>query len=143
MKKFWILYICTWEYDIFWKEFYESCEKNLLIDWDFEKHYFVWTDSKIIKWNERIHKFYQANMWWPNNTLKRFHLFLSQERELEKMDYLFFFNANLEIKLPIWQEILPKTNDMVVLIIFIYINPILNHLNFIDFATIKAQLLFL
>lgn len=114
MKKFWALYICTWKYDVFRKEFYDSCEKYLLRGWEFEKHYFVWTDSDKIKWNDRVHVFYQENLWWPDNTLKRFHIFLSQEKELEKMDYLFFFNANLELKTPIWKEILPKNDDMIV-----------------------------
>ncbi len=114
MKKFWILYICTWKYDIFRKEFYNSCEKYLLIDWDYEKHYFVWTDSDKIKWNDRIHVFYQENLWWPDNTLKRFHMFLFQEKELKNMDYLFFFNANLELKMPIWEEILPEKKDVIV-----------------------------
>jgi hypothetical protein len=45
-----ILYICTWNYDIFRKEFHESCETYLLKDCDIEKHYFVWKDSKKIKW---------------------------------------------------------------------------------------------
>ena len=114
MKKFWILYICTWKYDVFRKEFYNSCENYLLTDWEFEKHYFVWTDSDKIKWSDRIHIFHQENLWRPDNTLKRFHIFLSQEKELEKMDYLFFFNANLEIKQPIWEEILPKGKNTIV-----------------------------
>jgi len=54
MKKIGILYICTGKYDIFWKDFYLSCEKYLLNDIDengnkkFEKHYFVWTDAEGI-----------------------------------------------------------------------------------------------
>ena len=114
MKKFGILYICTWKYDVFWQEFYDSCEKNLLIDWNYEKHYFVWTDSNKIKEINRVHLFYQEDMWWPNNTLKRFHLFLSKKKELEKMDYLFFFNANLLFNMPIWEEILPDWDDNIV-----------------------------
>ncbi len=103
MKKIGILYICTGKYDIFWKDFYLSCEKYLLNDIDengnkkFEKHYFVWTDSKEI-FNEdidnNIYKFYQENLGWPGNTLMRFDMFLSRKNELEKMDYIFFFNAN-------------------------------------------------
>ncbi|MDR3168433.1 MAG: hypothetical protein LBU27_01345 [Candidatus Peribacteria bacterium] len=94
-----ILYICTGKYDIFRKDFYLSCEKYLLKN--HEIHYFVRTDAKVIfdeYQNHRIHKFYQENLGRPNNTLKRFHIFLSQESELQEMDYLFFMNANLEIK---------------------------------------------
>lgn len=113
MKKFWILYICTWSYDVFRKEFYDSCEK-FLFGCDIEKHYFVWTDSDKIKVSDKIHVFPQKDLWWPNNTLKRFSMFLSRENELKKMDYLFYFNANLEIMKPIWVEILPSSNDQIV-----------------------------
>lgn len=110
-----ILYICTWKYDIFWKDFYLSCEKYFLTD--HEKHYFVFTDSKNIfdsENNKNIHIFEQKNLWWPDNTLMRFHIFLTQKDELEKMDYLFFCNANLEIKKSIWDEILPNNNEWIV-----------------------------
>jgi len=111
--KIWILYICTGQYDIFRKDFYLSCEQFFLND--NEKHYFVFTDSKNIfdsKNNKNIHIFDQKNLWWPDNTLLRFHIFLSQKKELEKMDYLFFCNANLVIKKQIWNEILP-TNEWI------------------------------
>lgn len=110
-----ILYICTWKYDIFWKDFYLSSEKYLLKNQ--EKHYFVFTDSKNIfgsKNNSNIRIFDQENLWWPDNTLMRFHIFLSKETELEQMDYLFFFNANLEIKKEIWEEILPNSDEWIV-----------------------------
>ena len=116
MKKFWILYICTWKYDVFRKDFYESCEKYLLKNT--EKHYFVFTDSEQIKTNyknERIHIIHQENLWWPDNTLKRFHIFLNAEDELKKMDYLYFFNANLEIKKNIFEkDFLPDTDNQLV-----------------------------
>ena len=113
MKKIWILYICTWQYSIFRENFYESCEKFLLPDT--EKVYFVFTDSKQIKSNDKIHIIYQKNLWWPNNTLKRFHMFLSIEEKLKKMDYLYFFNANLEIKTTIFEEdFLPDRDNQIV-----------------------------
>jgi len=110
-----ILYICIGKYDIFWKDFYISCEKNLLRG--HEKHYFIFTDSNnIFDWenNDKIHIFPQENLGWPDNTLMRFHMFLSQRELLSKMDYLFFFNANIEIKKEIWEEILPKNEGLVV-----------------------------
>ena len=91
-----ILYICTGKYNIFWKDFYLSCEKNFIPE--VEKHYFVFTDSPEIdfeKDNKYIHKIYQENLGWPNNTMKRYEIFLNSKDEIEKMDYLFFFNANL------------------------------------------------
>jgi len=111
MKKIGILYICTGGYDILWKDFYLSTEKYFLNDLDengrkkFEKYYFVWTDVQEIFGekdnlqmveikNEKIKKIYQKNLGWPGNTLMRFEMFLSQLSELQKMDFLFFFNAN-------------------------------------------------
>ncbi|MCX6754456.1 MAG: hypothetical protein NTU81_01340 [Candidatus Nomurabacteria bacterium] len=91
-----ILYICTGKYTIFWKDFYLSMEKNFIED--SEKHYFVFTDSNDIDFeneNPRIHRIHQNDLGWPYNTLKRFHIFLEHEKELVNMDYLFFFNANL------------------------------------------------
>lgn len=93
-----ILYICTGNYTIFWKDFYLSMEKNFITNT--EKHYFVFTDSPQVDFeteNPKIHRIYQDNLGWPENTLMRFHIFLKIEKELENMDYLFFFNANLLI----------------------------------------------
>lgn len=115
IKNIGILYICTWKYNIFWKDFYLSSERHLLKDQ--EKHYFVFTDSKYIydqEKNKRIHIFYQKNLGRPDNTLMRFHIFLSIKKELEKMDCLYFFNANLEIKKDIGSEILPDETWLVV-----------------------------
>lgn len=91
-----LLYICTGEYQVFWKDFFESFEKNFLIDC--EKHYFVFTDAEKI-YNEdkceRIHKIYQKNLGWPGNTLFRYRMFNSIESELKSFDYVFFMNANI------------------------------------------------
>jgi hypothetical protein len=91
-------------------------EKNFIED--SEKHYFVFTDSPEIdfeKENSRIHRIYQKNLGWPDNTLKRFHIFLSIENQLTNMDYLFFFNANLVILEKInKEEFLPINNKNLV-----------------------------
>lgn len=89
-----ILYICLGKYDVFWKEFYLSSEKYFLPAC--EKYYYVFTDSGYIfqEENEHIIKIYQADLGWPDNTLKRFHFFDSQYESLIKYDYLFFLNAN-------------------------------------------------
>lgn len=97
MNKVGILYICTGKYDVFWKDFYLSCEDKFLPN--SEKYYYVFTDAEKIydeDNNKNIHRFFQENLGWPNNTLKRFHVFLSREKEIKQMDYLFFFNANCE-----------------------------------------------
>ena len=45
---------------------------------------------------------------------------MKQLMDIEKMDYLFFFNANLEIKERVWEEILPKKKDIIVVTKHIY-----------------------
>lgn len=111
MMKIGILYICTGKYDVFFDGFYASAEKYLLPN--SEKHYFVFTESDAIQNTDRIHKIYQERMGWPNDTLMRFHLFLNIEKELKKMDYLFFFNANYTFIQPITQEeLLPNANEL-------------------------------
>ena len=91
-----ILYICTGTYKQFWKKFYETCEKYFLKD--FKKKYFVFTDSDNIEYggqkNVKIIRIKHEH--WPNITLLRFRLFLTEENELRKQDYVFFCNSNLE-----------------------------------------------
>lgn len=113
------MYICTGKYDVFWKDFYLSAEKYLLNEPGYEKHYFVFTDAHDLfasKANPRIHIFYQENLGWPDNTLMRFHIFLTQESELSSMDYLYFANANLEVKQFISaHEFLPQGEEKLVM----------------------------
>jgi hypothetical protein len=116
MLKIGILYICTGTYDIFWKEFYKSCEKNLLTN--SEKYYFVFTDAKNIydeEHNGRIIKIFQENLGWPNNTLKRFSIFNSHKELFNECDYLFFMNANLKVMKNIGEEeFLPIKENLLV-----------------------------
>jgi hypothetical protein len=65
---------------------------------DAEKHYFVFTDSPEVAYEKEdpcIHRIFQKNLGWPNNTLLRFNIFLNHKGLFEEMEYLFFFNANL------------------------------------------------
>lgn len=107
-----ILYICTGNYVVFWRDFYLSMEKYFLPET--EKHYYVFTDSSQIDFeqeNKNIHRIYQEDLGWPDNTLKRFHVFLGHEPVISQNDYLFFCNANLEIKTTITEkEFLPMGN---------------------------------
>lgn len=90
-----VLYIATGKYDIFWKEFFDSSEKFFLID--HEIHYFVFTDADqlYMEGSSRVHKFHQESLPWPLPTLRRFSTFQKARRELEGMDFLYFFNANM------------------------------------------------
>lgn len=114
-----LLYICIGKYSIFWKDFYLSAERYFFQDRIYIREYYVFTDSPSIygeKENEHIHRICQQNLGWPDNTLMRFHMFMCMDGQLrQETDYLFFFNANMEFKVPIGKEILPSRaeNDLV------------------------------
>lgn len=107
-----ILYICTGKYDIFWKDFYLSCEKYFFTGE--EKVYYVFTDAPQI-YNENspnVVKIFQENLGWPHNTLMRFSMFQSIAERLKKeTDYLFFFNANALLLSRVGNEILPTEDE--------------------------------
>lgn len=108
MKKIGILYICTGKYDIFWKDFYLSCEKYFIKN--YEKEYFVFTDAKKIYGeveDKNIHKIYQEQLPWPLGTLLRFHIFNKHKNLYDNVDYLIFMNANLLFIDKIDDSILP------------------------------------
>ncbi|MBA4248979.1 MAG: glycosyltransferase [Candidatus Puniceispirillum sp.] len=105
-----VLYIATGRYINFWNEFYESSEKLFL-----EKHpkdYFVFTDQENFKYqkNTNVHPIHQKQLGWPYDTLLRFKMFLRIEERLKQYDYIFFFNANAKIIMPVGKEILPEGN---------------------------------
>ncbi len=89
-----ILYICTGKYDIFWAEFYNSCEANFCLS--NERHYFVFTDSPQIKSQRNITKVYQDSLGWPFNTLFRYRMFERIHDQLAQYDYVVFFNSNCQ-----------------------------------------------
>ncbi len=106
-----ILYICTGKYHVFWEDFYKSAEKNLLTD--HEKTYFVFTDYQELPFSDQsnVQVIAQEKLGWPDDTLMRFHMFRKIEYELEKFDYILFFNANLLIVAPVGEEILPNNGE--------------------------------
>jgi hypothetical protein len=108
-----VLYICVGRYVLFWKDFYQSCEKHLIQG--AEKHYFVFTDAVIPEEKDsRIHVYPTKKMGWPFDTLLRFEMFLKAESELKTMDYLYFFNANLKFVKDVGNEFLPDSREELV-----------------------------
>ncbi len=110
-KSIGILYICTGPYYLFWEDFYNSCEKNFLPN--YEKRYYVFTDAEKIyaEKNENVYKYKLENQPWPLITLLRFSTFLKIEDELKKCDYVMFSNANIICNEVITeQEFLPRTD---------------------------------
>ena len=109
-----ILYIATGRYICFFKDFYESMEKHFITN--IKKEYFVFTDSNEFVYcnEENVRKIYQKNLSWPDNTLKRFDIFLKSSNLYDNVDYLFFFNANLEVKQDIDENFLPEDDELLV-----------------------------
>lgn len=97
-KSIGILYLCTGPYKLFWEDYYNSFEKNFLVD--YKKHYYVYAESfdqglEKYKDFENITFIHIDAMPWPLITLLRFRYFLMVEDELKKHDYLMFTNANI------------------------------------------------
>ena len=108
-----ILYICTGRYTIFWDVFFQSCEQYFLPG--HERHYFVFTDGEIAYVdNGRVHRIEQPRLGWPHDTLKRFHMFSRIQEDLASFDYIFFFNANCEFRMPVDESILPSEKEGIV-----------------------------
>ena len=118
MQKIGILYICTGKYKIFWKSFFESCEKYFLPDSEYEKYYFVFTDTDRIAYEEldRVNRIHQEPLKWPYITLLRFEIFSRAIAWYEEMDYLYFFNANMLFLEKIGEEILPSDGKELVFV---------------------------
>lgn len=110
-----ILYICTGKYDLFWKDFYLSAEHFFMQGETCTREYYVFTDASKLyaeDENKHIHRIKQKNLGWPDNTLKRFHMFLQvKEQLLRETDFLFFCNANLLFVQNVGGEILPQLKD--------------------------------
>lgn len=106
-----IVYICTGKYDIFFEDFYKSSEEFFLKSCD--KKYFVWTESNLDVFDkDNVVKIHQERLGWPLDTLMRFNLFSQRREELLEFDYVFFFNANMQVVDEISEsEILPDEND--------------------------------
>ena len=108
-----ILNISIGEYCCFWEEFYNTAEKNFLTDC--QKEYFVFTDAVFLykETDEKVHKVYCEDMGWPYNTMKRFHLFMSIEKELMVFDYAIFINANAVFRQCLTSKIFLKNKDII------------------------------
>ncbi len=111
-----ILYVCTGKYIKFWDEFYKSAERHFMPGAD-QRHYFVFTDQQFAEQDlPHVTRVEQANLGWPDNTLKRYHMFLNVEHQLAQFDYLYFFNANCVFRQDVGREFLPDNNDQLVVV---------------------------
>ena len=114
-KSIGMLYLCTGPYKLFWEDYYNSFEKNFLLD--YEKHYYVYAeafDQGLEKYKdvENVTLIHIDAMPWPLITLLRFRYFLIVEDELKKHDYLMFSNANIVCDTVVTaEEFLPNEAD--------------------------------
>lgn len=110
-----ILYICTGKYHVFWKNFYRSAQQYFFRD--AKKTYFVFSDADTSLFDEPNVRFiYQKKLGWPDDTLRRFHMFSRVESQLRNYDFIFFFNANVQFQAPIGEEILPTAEEGLVVV---------------------------
>jgi hypothetical protein len=111
-----ILYICTGKYEVFWKQFYESCEKYFLPM--HSKHYFVFSDTlPAASLTEKVTLTEQSRLGWPKDTLMRFALFAPLKEKLAGYDYIFFCNANTNFVKTVDDDILQNDGRPAALIV--------------------------
>jgi hypothetical protein len=113
-----ILYVSTGKYKTFWKDFFLSSEKYFFNNSTYQKKYFVFTDAKEIDFEEKdcVYRLYQEQLSWPYITLDRFKIFQKVRIELEKMDYIYFFNANMIFIDYVAEDILPMNKNSLVMV---------------------------
>ena len=113
-----ILYICTGKYHIFFKDFYESCERYFIEK--AQKQYFVFTDNEDLITNnartEGVRTYYKKCEGFPMDSLFRFDQFLRVKEELKDFDYAYFFNSNMLFVAPIDEEFLPSSDSFTALV---------------------------
>ncbi len=106
-----ILYLATGRYICFWEEFFKSAEKFLFPD--FEKTYFVLTDNENIfaEDNPCVKKIFYPKLTWPLAGLMKYDAFLKTKEFSSDIDYLYYFNGNMEFVATIGEEIIPKEEN--------------------------------
>lgn len=100
-----ILYICTGKYNIFWKDFYNSC-KNFFLP-DIEKHFFVFSDDAQIS-GQDVSLIKRECLGFPLDSLYRFKMFYEINDQLRDFDYIYFFNSNMLFISAVGLEFLPN-----------------------------------
>ncbi|WP_342642030.1 hypothetical protein [Rhodoligotrophos ferricapiens] len=101
-----ILYIALGSYDMFWEGFHRSMEASFLPG--YRKHYIVFTDHPPECFaGPEITIINKQRRGWPYDSLMRFHFFNDAAHLIRQFDFVFFLNANVEVRATIGPEILP------------------------------------
>lgn len=106
-----ILYICTGKYNQFFPDFYKSCERYLLAD--YEKSYYVWSDNDDLARNaDNVFLIHKKCEGFPFDSLFRFEMFMQVEDKLKQYDYIYFINSNALFLKPVNEDILPDNSGL-------------------------------
>lgn len=103
-----LLVIATGKYTQFIPPLFKSVNKHFMKG--HEVNMFVFTDGKVPE-NDIIKRIEQEHLGWPHATLKRYHIFDKNKRELSKMDYLYYCDADMKFVSDVGDEILPEKNS--------------------------------
>lgn len=103
-----LLVIATGKYTQFIPPLFKSVHKHFMKG--HEVNMFVFTDGKVPE-NDIIKRVEQEHLGWPHATLKRYHVFDKNKRELSKMDYLYYCDADMKFVADVGDEILPEKNS--------------------------------
>ena len=107
-KNIGILVIATGKYDQFIPPLYKSIQKYFCKNHNVKM--FVFTDGNIPEKND-IQKINHEHMKWPYPTLMRYHTFHKHHSLIDKMDFLYYLDADMKIVSEIGEEIFPDTDS--------------------------------
>lgn len=109
-----IVYIATGRYICFWEEFYKTAEKFLFKN--HSKTYFLITDAQepLFTNEKNVKKFFYPKMSWPHSALNKYEAILTARKELQEMDYVYYFNGNMIFVDEVGDEIIPEKEGLAI-----------------------------
>jgi len=103
LKQVGLCIMATGRYDLYADELIKSARPYFCTN--SKVTYFVFTDGQITP-AEDVVQIYQKRLGWPQDTLKRFHVYNINYESLKQMDYLFALDADMRFVAPVGEEIL-------------------------------------
>jgi len=107
-----VICLANGPYSIFIDNLIQSCEEKFLPK--YSKEYFIITDSDFeCSKQKNVYVILRERKGWPLDCLLRSQYSFELEKELQKLDYVYFFNANMSIYSEVNEEILPDESGLV------------------------------
>lgn len=106
-----ILYIATGQYINLWQSFYDSIKTYFLPEVK-DKKFFLWSDTKP-ELKDDVEYTYIDYKPYPHPLIHRYDIFLTKKYNIQKYDYCFFFNANMECIDYIYSDDILKGNTFI------------------------------